>query len=669
MSRPGRSLIRDVTFLGGACLVALAPVPWARIAAGVALTLFFPGYSLLRCLRTPTRPASLMDLLHCGAASLGICPLALRLAGLVVPFDRRNVILVLALLPTLLLVFGAYRPRPGPPARWRNPGLLFTLLAVLTLALLVPTLAISPAPGGGETRVKGWDLNNHLAIAETIAARGLPPVDPFLQSDSPFYYHTFFHILLGAVLIIAGPGVHAYFCIALVTLILAAVFLGTLFRVTAELTGNSRAALFALPLVSLVGGFDPIPTAGLALWRGESGSWTSIFLRHWNVDGWVSNRGILVPTFFAEYYWVPHAIAALVVFLLALLFLRKTETGLGAIGVAGACLASMAGYNGYVALGGALTIALLRGVDLVRFALFRSAFGRHVLFRSALAGGAAVLLGWPVLTLYVGERGDVDKFRWASPGSLLPLQLLLEFGPALLLGAAGMERARRHPSLRPGTLPFLLMILVSLPLLCCLASTGENNDLAMRISMLTWIGLAVFCGIALDRLFPAAPAGGHRLRVSRAAAALLLGGGFLSVAWFAAGASLSKPVLPADEVAAGRWVRTHVPPGLRVQGSPLRESPELVYLGGHPAVLSDTWAGHLFYSNPADFAHRMEALTQAFTSPDPAVSCGILRSFPVAALVVGPPERATFPLLALPSPWPCLTESFSRGSYKVYTVR
>jgi len=55
--------------------------------------------------------------------------------------------------------------------------------------------------------------------------------------------------------------------------------------------------------------------------------------------------------------------------------------------VAGACLASMAGYNGYVALGGALTIALLRGMDLARFAVSRSASDGSVLLRSALAGG------------------------------------------------------------------------------------------------------------------------------------------------------------------------------------------------------------------------------------------------------------------------------------------
>jgi hypothetical protein len=670
MSLPGRALVRDLSFLAGAFLLALLPSAPGRTLAAFSLALFFPGYSLLRCLRTPARIGSLQDLLHCGAASLGLCPLALRLAGLIVPFSRPNVLALLLLLPVLLLILGAYRPRPAPPPMGKSPGPAFYLVILLTLALLLPGLALSSLPDGSETRVKGWDLNNHLAIAEAISSRGLPPVNPFLQSGSPFYYHTFFHILLGAVLVIVGEGVHAYLCIALATLLLAAIFLGTLFRVAAELTGSVRTALFALPLVSLVGGFDVLPTVGLAFLRREPGGWREIFLRHWNVDGWVSNRGILVPSFFAGYYWVPHAMAALTVFLLALLYLRKTETGLGAIGVAGACLASMAGYNGYIALAGATTIALLRGVDLSRFLFQRTAFGRHVLFRSALAGGAAVVLGWPVLSLYAGERGDVDKFRWARPGPLLPLQMFVEFGPALLLGAAGMEMARRHRSLRPGTLPFFLMAVASLPFLCLVASTGENNDLAMRISMFSWIGLALFGGVALDRLFPAAPgAATRRHGILRAGALLILGTGFLSVAWFAAGAAVAKPLLPADEVAVGRWIRAHVPPGLPVQGSPLRQSPELVYLGGHPAVLSDTWAGHLFYSNPSDFSSQMDALKTAFSSPDPGVSCGILRSRNVASLVVGPPEVEAFPLLALPHPWPCLEEAFSRGAYRVYRVR
>src|SRR2546425_7087625 len=39
----------------------------------------------------------------------------------------------------------------------------------------------------------------------------------------------------------------------------------------------------------------------------------------------------------------------------------------------------------------------------------------------------------------------------------------------------------------------------------------------------------------------------------------------------------------------------------------------LVYLTGHPAVLSDTWAGGLFYSDPKDFARRMASLREAFS--------------------------------------------------------
>ncbi|HEV8337724.1 MAG TPA: hypothetical protein VGR67_15020 [Candidatus Polarisedimenticolia bacterium] len=666
MSDSGRALARDLAWLGVAFLLAGAPFRPLRILAGFALALFFPGYSLLRCLRTPADPRSPSDLLHCGAASLGLCPLALRLAGTLVRFQRWSVLAVLVLLPAVLLVVGTYRPRPSAPRRSTPPPRAFYALLLITLLLLVPTLTLSSHPDGSETRVKGWDLNNHLSIAEAIASRGLPPINPFLQSGSPFYYHTFFHILLGAILLCGGAGAPSYLCIALLAILLCAIFLETLFRTVADLTGRIRVAWLACFFVSVAGGFDVLPVVGLARLREEAGGWAAIFLRHWNVDGWVSNRGLLIPTFFAGYYWVPHAVAALVVLLLALRFLRKTETGLGAIAVAGACLASMAGYNGYIALAGAAAIALLRGVDLVRFAISRSTFGRDVLLRSALAGAAAVILGWPVLSLYAGERGDVDKFRWAGAGPLAPLQILLEFGPALLLGAAGMERARRDPALRPGTLPFLLMVGVSLPVLCLVASTGENNDLAMRVSMLSWIGLAVFGGMALDWIFP--PRGRGR-RGPQWAALGVLGAGCLSVAWFAAGASIAKPVLPADEVAAGRWIRTHLPPGRTVQGSPLRTSPDLVYLSGHPSVLSDTWAGHLFYSDREDFSLQMEALMKAFSAADPAVSCQILESRGVAALIEGPPERQAFPRLAASLPWPCLARSYSGGDYRIYTFR
>jgi hypothetical protein len=661
-----KAVLRDLALVAGAVLLALVPGTPPRMLAGFALTVLLPGYALLRGLRIPTPLHSPAGLLHCVAGSLCLGPLTLRLAGLLVPFDRFSVLAILAGLPAALIGIGFLRPSAPRPIPRATGGRGFYLILVLTLLLLVPTLWISAAPDGGETRVKGWDLNNHLSIGESIAAQGLPPRNPFLLSSTPFYYHTFFHILLAAVLVLTGSTAHSYFCIALLTLLMAATFLATLHWVVAELTGRPRVALLALPFVSLVGGFDVFPIVGLALWRGEPGGLGGMLMRHWNVDGWISNRGMIVPTFFAGFYWVPHAVAALIVFLLALLFLRRTEAGLGAIGAAGACLASMAGYNGYVALAGAVTLLVLRGADLSRFLLYRSRFSRSVLARSGLAGLTAVVLGWPVLSLYTGERGDVEKFRWLSLGPRLPLQVILEFGPALLFGLMGMEIARREEDRRKGLMPFLLMGTVSFLMLVALSSTGENNDLAMRVSMLVWICLAVFGGVAMDRIFfPETGAAGRSSR-RRWLAIAAAAPGVVSILWFAAGASLSKPDLPADEVSAGRWIRAHLPAGAAVQGSPLRSSPDLVYLSGHHAVLSDSWAGRLFYSNPEDFSRNLDALRQAFTSDSPESACERLASLGAGAIVVGPPEEESFPRLARPDPLPCLRPAYRRGSYRVF---
>ncbi len=641
----------------------------AGTLGGMILVLVLPGYALLRSLRTPARLDTLSGILCCVAVSLAITPLSLRLASLILPFDRLHVLGVLGGVTLGLLLLDVVRPwiAATTPLR-RAPPAVFVIL-IATLLLLAPTLAIGPTPDGGETRVKGWDLNNHLAIAESIAARGLPPLNPFLKSDSPFYYHTFFHILVGAVQVIAGEGAHPYLLISIITLLLAAVFLSTFHRVVSELTGDDRLALFSLPMVSLVGGFDLIPMIGrFLLDEGGIGSPARFFLRHWNVDGWVSNRGMLVPSFFASFYWVPHAVAAMVVFLLALLYLRRTETGTGSLAAAGACLASMAGYNGYVALGGAAILVLLRFPDLVRFLSSRFRIGRDILLRSALAGSLALLLGLPVLALYVGKGGGTGKFRWARPGPLVPLQLILEFGPALILGLTGLIAAWRGEERRGALTPFCLMGAVSLPTLCLVASTGENNDLAMRMSMFLWICLAVFGGLVLNRLFPPEPVPAPAARLTRVAALATLGLGFLSVAWFAMGATVAKPTLPPDEVAAGRWIRSRIPSGGLVQGSPLRDSPELVYLSGHPAALSDTWAGRLFYAEPEDYARRMASLQEALSTSNPAVACAILQSLEIAVLVVGPPERRDFPLLARPEPWPCLSEGYNRGTYQVYRL-
>lgn len=667
MKRREGTLPRDLGLLAAALLLALLPSAAAGAAAGLALTLFFPGYALLGCLRTPTRPTSLADLLHCGAASLAVTPLSLRLAGLFVPFRRWSVLGLLVALPAFFFLLGALRHHPAASPGSRKTPPAFLGILVLTILLLVPTLLISSTPEGGETRMKGWDLNNHLVIAEAVSTRGLPPINPFLESRSPFYYHTFFHILLGAILVLSGPGAHGFFLIALLAILLATIFLAIFYRVVAELTGRERAALLALPFVTFVGGFDILALLGRAFLSGERGPFSGLMLRQWNVDGWASSRGILVPTFFAGYYRVPHALAALSVFLLALLFLRKSETGLGAVALAGACLASMAGYNGYVALGGAATLAILRGADLIRTLAGASRHGREALVRSALAGGTAVILGWPVLSLYLGEGGGQEKFRWAHPGLLLPARLFLEFGPALLLGLAGLLSVWRERDLRTVLMPFFGMGAVSLMILCCVVSTRENNDLAMRISMFSWISLAALGGIALDQIYFSGGAAGGSWAASLATGAVLALG-TASVVWFVLGASIAKPTLPADEVAAGRWIRSHIAPGRIVQGSPLRSSPDLVYLSGHPSALSDTGAGRLFFSDPGEFAQRMADLTRAFSTPDPTVACPTLRSLGISAVVVGPDEEAAYPILVRPEPWPCLENAFVQGGYRVYRV-
>ncbi|MCI0408776.1 MAG: hypothetical protein L0191_09465, partial [Acidobacteria bacterium] len=480
------------------------------------------------------------------------------------------------------------------------------LLVLLTVILLIPTLAVGPVPGGGETRIKGWDLNNHLAIAEAVNYRGLPPTNPFLSSASPLYYHVFFHILLGAIQALAGRGAPSYFLIATLAVALAALFLATLYCVIAILTGRPRLALLSLPFVSLVGGYNLVPVLFKAFRAGELGSIADLVSRRWNVDAWVSHQKFFIPDFMTQFYWAPHAVAGAIVFLLALLFLGKEETGWGGIAAAGICLASMAGFNGYIAMGGAATVALLRGAGMLGFISPGMRYRRASLTRSALAGSTALLLGSPVLSLYFGESGDVDKFRSLQGGVWLPIQVLLEFGPALILGAAGMALAWRHRERRKGTLAFLLMGAAGLPLICLVASTGENNDLAMRISMLVWICLACFGGLALDAIW-------DRMALRRTAMAILLPG-LLGVLWFMIGATVGKPVLPGDEVAAGRWVRSHLPPGALVQGSPLRSNPDLVYLSGHPEILSDTWAARLFYSSPADFDRNLSELKETFAT-------------------------------------------------------
>ncbi|PYQ10965.1 MAG: hypothetical protein DMH00_09400 [Acidobacteria bacterium] len=652
---------RDLSLLALASALALVPYWAIALPGAMALALFLPGHAFLQCF-TPRRPGgSCMDLTLAAGLSLAISPLALRLAGLVLPFKRPAILGILIGVSTLLILASGLRRRPvaGPPSP-RTPRAVLAMV-LFTAALLVPTLAIGPAPDSSETRIKGWDLHNHLAVAEAITARGLPPTNPFLFSSSPFYYHTFFHILLASLLKMAGPRAPSYFVIAVLTVLLAVLCLATFYWVVADLTGRPRMALMALPFLGLVGGYDLFPILLKASRSAHLSPLEDLISQHWNVDAWVSHQKFFVPAFFTQYYWAPHAVAGATALLLALLFLEKEDMGRGGFVAAGICLAAMAGFNGYIALGGAATVALLRAVGLLGHFAPPLLHRRASLARSALAGTTALLLGWPVLSLYFGERGNVDKFRLLEGGPFLPLQVILEFGPALLLGAAGMVWAWKRPERRKGTMPFLLMGAAGLPMICLVASTGENNDLAMRVSMLVWFSLAAFAGLAIDLAWA--------MPWARRAALVLLVPGVLGTLWFVIGASVGKPTLPGDEVAVGNWMRRHLPPGTLIQGSPYRHYPDLVYLSGHPAYLSDAWAARLFYSVPEDFSRNLAALEETFQTEDSEQACPKLKALGIAALVVGPAETSDFPLLARPLPWSCLTQSFRRGTYRVFLVR
>src|SRR5207247_10222243 len=92
----GRPPLGGRALLVVALVLSLRPGAMAGTVSGAVLGLLLPGYGLLLCLGTPARLGSLPDILDCVAASLAVTPLALRLAGEILPFDRLHVLGALA---------------------------------------------------------------------------------------------------------------------------------------------------------------------------------------------------------------------------------------------------------------------------------------------------------------------------------------------------------------------------------------------------------------------------------------------------------------------------------------------------------------------------------------------------------------------------------------------
>src|SRR3989441_69830 len=145
---PRRPLLGGLALLVVALVLSMLPGEMAGTAGGALLGLFLPGYALMLCLGTPGRLDRLPDILDSVAASLAITPLALRLAGELLPFDRLHVLGVLIGVTLGFLVLGGLRPRlaVAPPPR-RTP-LAVLLIVVVSPFVFAATLGLGSAPEG-----------------------------------------------------------------------------------------------------------------------------------------------------------------------------------------------------------------------------------------------------------------------------------------------------------------------------------------------------------------------------------------------------------------------------------------------------------------------------------------------------------------------------------------
>lgn len=343
-------------------------------------------------------------------------------------------------------------------------------------------------------------------------------------------------------------------------------------------------------------------------------------------DG-VSNlfvAGPQIDTLHRAILFTPMHLQALTFFVLLLIALRAKRTGL----VGALCLFSFLSsfFLGAVAFAFA-------GIHLAFRFLGREKW-KGCLAQVALCGGFALLL----VRLTAMMRPISYRFSWENLSwSIVPVALL-NFGPYVVLGAAGLLAGRRRAgnSLSLALLAFLALLF----LLCFYVKVDPLGDeVAIKLALV--IQVVLLYGTAL--LKP-----GKSL-VAALALLFLLGLPTAVGDVYCAQDNSSRPHtlrVPAGEMRLARWIAGNLPPGAVVQASPRGREwffSIVPVFAERPTYLGDRMHLETFLVDPAAARGRLATLTSALKRVNERQKREWLSASPIDYLFYGRREALEFP--------------------------
>lgn len=424
------------------------------------------------------------------------------------------------------------------------------LNAAVLLAMAVAFWGVGRLTSGGYAFAPYFflDFLSHATCASALA-RQLPPENPYFAGQI-FHYYWFYHLWPAAIINLSG--ITARSAITLTQPVNAFLFVGSLFCLGKPYMPKCTTRLWAIGLglfaFSYIGIFFLIKNAPIRLLESIS--------RAIHID-----YSCISHSWYRDLLYEPHAVTALSGLLL-LVYLESasmTRERPRTSVLAGLVLGVVAVTDLFVGMIALLWFAAMNAGPFLRSKQLRL----RIVAASLLA--LTVVAGAFALQLFPARSGQLRLgiHRAARYG---PVYLLIELGPVLLFGVAGLYlclRRRQSAIFRP----ILCLGIVSLFVAFAVIVPVEINQIIRKSIKVVQIPLVVLATLGLD-----AWAGLPKRHWLRWGGAAVVVGGFLT---FCTDVFLYTDIQPskhtatcyvsADRMTALEWVRDHTPAQAVVQ--------------------------------------------------------------------------------------------------------